>query len=250
MKSLVLLLAGCVLSLACAAQPGHHSASAPVDWPQAYQPITDVAAQSFVERGLAYATEVLGEPAVKVRQVDLRLSVPNDPQARIKRGFALTELNDMARGRFTIYLSQRPERYAFHGQLAHEIAHLLNARIYDTYVEGLSTAFAERFLAKDGKDWRGWPAYLRNDDPYYGTSYFLMKAVWEAVGDHHIKSFLSYAVYSDPQRTRMHIDINAWLASLPAAQYLAVRQIIARHAPAIIQAAKQRPGHIFWLPAD
>ncbi|MGL6282669.1 MAG: hypothetical protein ACRC2J_09715, partial [Microcoleaceae cyanobacterium] len=74
------------------------------------QKITD-----FVKSGYEFAVKLYGQPRVPVNTVNLRL-----------HSSAMTALNDASQGIFTIYLGRRPNEYSFHGQLAHEVAHLLN----------------------------------------------------------------------------------------------------------------------------
>ena len=224
--------------------------SANPDWPRQYQPIDDPAAAAFIDRGLAFAKQLLGEPRVPVQRVDLRRSAPLHPASKIRRGFRLCEITDPQHGVFTIYVSRAPGEYAFHGQLAHEIAHLLNARLFDMYIEGLNTAFAQRLLRKEGMDWSGWKTYLEHQDPFYGATYAMMKRVWDLVGDQHIKTLLSYAIPSDPAHTKMRIDIDAWLDALPPELRPKARAIIREHAPAVNAAMKGHPGYQFAQPKN
>jgi hypothetical protein len=196
-----------------------------------YKALDAPAARAFVEGALKDAIAFLGQPTIPVRLVHLRLSTPIDPKSDLRSGFQLTELVDAKNGVFAIYLSHRTGEYAFNGQLAHEAAHLLNARIYDCYVEGLNTVFAEQFLTKKGIDWTGWSRYLRDgSDPFYGTTYLMMKDVVAAAGEDQLKTFLRFARWTNPEKTRMHIDIDAWIASLPKGRRQTVKDAILKHA--------------------
>jgi len=239
---LLCLLWCCWTLSAAAAEP------AGLPWYRQYQPIESQEAERFVTHGLAYARQWLGEPRVAVQQVYLRYSTPLDPHSQIRRNFQLCEPTDSAHGIFTIYLSRRPSEYAFDGQLAHEVAHLLNARLADAYVEGLNTVFAERLLRRDGRDWRGWAQYLEQDDPFYGATYAMMKNLWETVGDQAMRSFLSFAVDSDGGE-KMHIDIDRWLASLSPEVAASARRVIAQHAPTVRTALQSSPTMTFLLPS-
>jgi hypothetical protein len=215
-----------------------------------YVAITDSRSEQFVEEGLASAIEFLGEPAIPVKKVHLRQSTPIDPKSNLRSGFQLCELVDADKGIFAIYLGRKPAEYAYHGQLAHEIAHLVNARLYDCYVEGLNTVFAERFTKKKGFDWSGWDSYLRKgDDKFYGSTYVMMKDVNAAAGDAHIKKLLSFARWTNEEKTRMHIDINGWLDSLPMEVRTPTRAAILKHADAVRQAnALNKNGNTFMMP--
>src|SRR3954454_21552388 len=133
------------------------------------QIIDDTEANAFVQEGLSYAIELYGEPRIAVRKVILRYKPQGSP---------FTNLTDARKGLFTIYLTHKPAEYAFYGQLAHEIGHLLNAQLYDMYVEGLNTAFSEKLLERTDKDWSGWAQYYKeNKEPFYSATYFMMKEI-------------------------------------------------------------------------
>jgi hypothetical protein len=174
------------------------------------QKITD-----FVKSGYEFAVKLYGQPRVPVNTVNLRL-----------HSSAMTALNDASQGIFTIYLGRRPNEYSFHGQLAHEVAHLLNARLFDCYAEGLGSLFAERMLLKNGLDWSGWVNYYKQGgDPMYAATYFMMKDVSEAAGAANMKKLLSFAV-KKPGADTMYIDINAWLNSMSGDSKEAVKEAI------------------------
>jgi len=184
--------------------------------------IDDPAARQFIGQGLAYATALYGEPRIPVNQVYLRYKLPQ----------AFTNLTDAQNGIFTIVLSRKPEEYAFYGLLAHEIAHLLNAQLYDVYVEGLNTVFAEKMLKRNGKDWSGWEAYYqKNEDPFYAATYLMMKEVSAVAGDSAMHALLAYAKYERKDPQRMYIDINEWINSLPVAKRDSIKKVILKHAP-------------------
>src|SRR5262245_27875490 len=74
-----------------------------------YKTLGDPRAQKFVAEALEDAVAFLGKPAVPVRKVYLRLSVPLDPKSNLRRDFQLTELVDADKGIFAIYLSRKPD---------------------------------------------------------------------------------------------------------------------------------------------
>ncbi|NEP42704.1 MAG: hypothetical protein F6K35_27175 [Okeania sp. SIO2H7] len=183
---------------------------------------------SFVKEGFNYAVELYGESRIPVNKVNLQLY-----------SRALTAMEDRDNGEFTIYLSRRPSEYAFHGQLSHEIGHLLNAQLFDCYVEGMSTLFAEKMLESKGLDWSGWENYFRQgSEPLYGSTYFMMKEVAETAGKANMRSFLNFAVYNDETQKWMHIDIDRWLSSMSDSARNEVKKVINKHIPAVIEAVK------------
>ena len=53
----------------------------------------------------------------------------------------------------------------------------------------------------------------RQKDPY-AVAYFMMHDI-QTVARHHMKTFLDHVVWTDNKQTKMHIDIDSWLTSLP-----------------------------------
>ena len=131
---------------------------------------------------------------------------------------AFTNITDAQKGFFTIFLSRRKDEYAFYGQLAHEIPHLLNARLYDAYAEGLNTVFAEKMLKQNDMDWSGWEEYYRkHNDPFYAATYLMMKDVAVVAGADSIRTLLQHAKVEPIDPQRMYIDIDAWISTLACA---------------------------------
>ncbi|MCI0652007.1 MAG: hypothetical protein L0Z55_08990 [Planctomycetes bacterium] len=206
-------------------------------WHEYYKPITDPEATRFAADALAEATSIFGPPAIPVRTLHLRTSTPRTPGTGYREGFLLTELVDAAAGEFCIYVSKEAGHISFHGELAHEVFHLLNAKFYDSYIEGLATCFAERWITKKKLDWPAWEKhFLDGNGPLHGTTYFMMKEVAAKVGDEHLRTILGFGKYFDATETRMWLDIDAWLGTLPADTKSAVRGIIYKHAPAVTRA--------------
>ncbi|MDY6803396.1 MAG: hypothetical protein SXA11_06265 [Cyanobacteriota bacterium] len=181
---------------------------------------------SFVKEGFNYAVELYGEPRIAVNQVNLNFySTP------------MTSLENAQQGEFTIYLNRGPSEYAFYGQLSHEIAHLLNAQLFDCYVEGMNMVFAEKMLKSKGLDWSGWESYFRQgNEPLYGSSYFMMNEVAETAGKANIEKFLSFAVYNDETKKRMYVDIDRWLSSMSDNAQTEVKKVINKHISAVREA--------------
>ena len=153
------------------------------DWHLKYEPLESAEATSLLDGALAFGRRRLGEPALPVRKVQLRRSVPREAGAQLRSGFQLTEITDSAEGIFTIYLSARPGDVAFPGQLAHEAFHLFNAQLRDVYVEGLNCLLAEEFLAGRGISWEPWLRHFREGrDPLYAAAYALARDLSEAAG--------------------------------------------------------------------
>jgi hypothetical protein len=204
------------------------------NWYQYYQPINHQEANSFLEKGISFAREFFGPPQIKVNHIFLRLSYPLQKNARIRSGFQLFEITDSKKGIYTIYLSRKPNDYAFWGQLAHEIAHCINPKLHDAYVEGLNTLFAEKMLIREGLDWNGWHTYFKNGgEPLYGSTYFLMKDIDRIAGEDNIAKLMTFVEPSDESEKHMHVNIRQWLNSLPPDLRNQVSHVIKSHAPKV-----------------
>ncbi len=175
------------------------------------------AMRAFLDEALAAAVVMLGEPTIPVRTIHLRLSqrVRTAPP-ELKQDFQLTELVDPDRGEFCIYLNRRPSDPMMWQLLAHEVAHLLNARLFDCHVEGLNTEFARRFLVDSGREelWTPWEEYFaqrpdRNGE-YYAETWRLMRRVVDLAGSESIRRLLRCAVPSG-EGSKQEIDIDQWL---------------------------------------
>lgn len=213
-------------------------------WYNHYESLETPQTIQLLEEGLKQAAEFLGMPAIKINKVHLRLSTPKDKLAKIKRNFALTEINDAENGIYTIYLNRRPSEYAFHGQLGHEIAHLINPHIHDAYMEGLCTLFSEIFVKKNNLDWSGWEQYYRqNNEQLYSKTYFMMRDIYDVVGENSIKTIQQFVTNDSQEHSEAYIDIEKWILTLPKAQQVKIKKIIAKYAPDIEISIKNDKRH-------
>ncbi len=229
---------------------GHCEKPSIRDLPIFYPKIEKEEIDRFVSKGLSYAESLYGKPAVQPKKIQLRLTIPIESDVNLPKHFQRCDLTDSKNGLFTIYLSRKPSEYAFYGQLAHEIAHILNAQLFDSYIEGLNMVFAEKLLKKEGKDWSGWLKHLQNGkDPIYGSTYFMMKDVYKVAGDRNMGTFLQHTAYTDKTEKRMHINIDAWINSLPFSKREDIKRIIRKYAPEVNKAMINDPYNLtFKLP--
>ena len=241
--AIILLISPCQISKA--------SAEDHFRWRQYYQPINEHQARRHLQKALNYVTKILGPASFHVDHVYLYLSQPKNSHDRIKKGFQLTEANDLAAGEFTIYLSHNPTENACLGQLVHEVTHLMDSRIHDAYFEGLSTVMAEKYLKENGLDWSGWRDYFaRGHEPFYARTYFMMREIWDVVGDEGMRDFHTYTQASPEDPGQLRIDINRWIQKVPRAHQLRVRGIIAKYAPQIKLAMNQNQHPTAFLMPD
>ena len=165
------------------------------------------------------------DPARRGRQILARVfpgMILETPETKaVRNNFQLCECIDEAGGKFVLYAEGEPGEDIFYLQMGHEVAHLLNPYLYDWYVEGLNTVFAEELARQAGYSFSPWGKRFhrnRTREPY-AVSYYMMKEVQAAAGED-LRSILRHAVVSGRRQygdERRRIDIDAWLATLPAA---------------------------------
>lgn len=153
---------------------------------------------------------------------------------RIAEGVELCECTDEYKGIFTIYVPSSPREDEFYLETAHEVAHLLNAKYFDWYVEGLNNVFAEYMADTTRHNWEPWARLFsngRNSQPY-AISYYMMKEV-VAAADGHMGDFLKHGVPHGKRGETMRININSWLTALPDNVRFKVIDIISNYGPMI-----------------
>lgn len=219
-------------------------------WHTYYKSIENRKAHEFVEDGIELVKQFYGEPIIPIKSVHLCYSQPIARNSELEKNFRLCELVDEEAGEFAIYLSQKPMDYAFHGTLAHEIAHLLNPRIYDAYIEGLNTCFAEKLLKKWKLDWSGWASHFQQDnEPFYARTYHMMKEIDEFLNEGGLSNFFDFVEPVDDGSGNEKINIEAWLHTLPRGKQDVVRFLIFKYAAPIEVARREsHSAYHFTIP--
>lgn len=220
----------------------------PGPWHEAYQPIEDPAADLFVSNVLERATAGFGEPVVPVNQVMLRRSKKTEAAKnyRIGENFSLTECIDATNGVFVIYLAVDPGHGNFFPLLGHECAHLLNPFIFDWYMEGIATEFSERMCAETGREWGDWKRHFqRSRREPYALSYRMMLELKAAFPAEYPR-LIRHTAQTGKGPDRRHIDIDAWLATLPVDRRETALGIIGEYATALRRAVSAQ--YYFTVP--
>lgn len=202
------LLSGC-MQLSDGKPPG--------PWHEAYQPISDPESDAFVVQALGKAIDEFGAPAIPVNKVLLRRSkkLPEARRYRLGEDFSLTECVDSTNGVFAIYLAVDPGHRNYFALLGHECAHLLNPHIFDWYMEGFATVFSEQICEEAGQEWGDWQRHFeRTRREPYGLSYRMMRELQEEFPNEY-PSIIRFTAENGGATGRRHIDINAWLETLP-----------------------------------
>lgn len=170
-------------------------------------------ASSFIKNDLAEIERVNRQLLEALLPVSI-LPMPSPRYA--KKGVELCECLDCQKGIFVIYISVSPGDPVFFPQLAHETLHIINPNLYDWYIEGLCNVFSEEICAVQGIPWTSMESHFqqeRANDPY-AISYFMMREINDIAGDY-MKTFFQYAAWTDKEKSKMHIDIDSWLSTLP-----------------------------------
>ncbi|MFH1049295.1 MAG: hypothetical protein V1779_00030 [bacterium] len=176
--------------------------------------------ENLVNDILGMAINYFGKPKIEVLNLKL-IGVVNMPP--------YCQLIDSNSGKFTINLSYFKNE-TFIPILAHEIAHLLNAEIFDAYVEGLNNVLAEiitKVYDNNSKDFDFPEANKR--EQFYKYSFLMMKEIVEEIGINVFNNFLSYAVETNGNSKINHIHINNWLNNLDKSKVESFKKIVKKY---------------------
>lgn len=238
---LLAVLSGCV-SLSVVRPSG--------PWHEAYEPITDSESTAFVNRALARARQVLGEPVIPVKKVLIRRSQKTESarRYRIAEDFSLTQCVDPKEGVFAIYIGVDTNHPNFFPLLGHEVVHLLHPYITDWYMEGIATLFSEQFCAEEQREWGRWRRHFNRSrrDPY-ALSYRMATELQASFPEEYPLLWR----YTAPNRTRKgwhRIDIDRWLATLRDDERVEALDIIALYVKNLRR--KVSPQYDFAVPAE
>jgi hypothetical protein len=235
------LVSGC-LSLSSGKPPG--------PWHEAYQPIDDPDSETFLFQSLEKAVAEFGEPVIPVNKVLLRRSRKTEAARRYRIGedFSLTECIDTTNGVFVIYIGVDPGHRNYFALLGHECTHLINPHITDWYMEGIATVFSEQACEAAGKEWGDWKRHFTKSrrEPY-ALSYRMMLGLQEAFPDEY-PALVRLVVPNGRGPQWLHIDIDAWLGTLPQARREEALDIIEPHVSVLRKAVNEQYG--FAVPEE
>jgi hypothetical protein len=224
-----------------------------------YEPITEDAALDFYDRVLFEAKEYFGvAPLYPIKTVHLVYSHRPQTDEPIPTAFQRCDLNDRESGEYTIYISSDEDNEeAFYGQFAHEIAHLLNPSLYDAYVVGFFTLFAQKMCNKFGKQWDDvWLPYFEqlmesiSSDAFYAQTFFMASEIDKVIIDEERHYFLKSIVSDDDSGYVMHIDPNMWLAKMRPEIRPLILSTIQKYAQGIVDCRSCSEGNkcTFYIP--
>ncbi len=215
-----------------------------------YLLIDDHQALTLLRHGMEDLTWIFGPVPYSSNAVELRSTQPYDASTHPVLAFPHVRMSNEEGDRVIIFLTMVSNEPNFHGQLAHELFHLVDPRIKDVYMEGLATLFAEKLITKSRENWERWRIWYQDGNaPFYGQTYFMMKNIENVVGWATLKKLpnckQAYDSYSK------ELDINRWLADLNSHQREEVRKIILRYADGIRAAIETDNQYFgFIMPAE
>ena len=174
--------------------------------------------------------------------------MPEARRYRIGEDFSLTECTDTTNGVFVIYLSVDPGHRNYFPLLGHECAHLLNPYIFDWYMEGFASMFSEQMCTETGREWGDWkPHFERTRRGPYGLSYRMMLELQQEFPDEY-PTIIRFTAENGGDTDRRHIDIDAWLATLPPARRAVALDIISGYDKVLRREASEQ--YYFKPPSD
>lgn len=221
----------------------------PGPWHAAYQPIDDPDSDAFVAQALEKAVAEFGEPVVPVKKVLLRRSKKTGEarRYRLAEDFSLTECVNASNGLFAIYLAADPGGKNYFPLLGHECAHLLDPYLFDWYMEGFATLFSEQVCAETGHGWGDWKRrFSKSRRKPYALSYRMMRDLQREFP----AEYPSIIRFTAPNGTagRRHIDIDAWLRTLPADRRAVALGIISDYTKVLHHKASAQ--YYFAIPTE
>jgi hypothetical protein len=182
-------------------------------WYQQYESLAVPNAEAFARLGQTLLPQFLGDPAIPVRELYLRQSVPTLGNEHYRSDFRLCEIADRDSGVFAIYISATGDHDLPFMQLGHELGHLRDADVYDGYAEGLCTWFARVLFQQSKRDWTDQDTYFQTEESsFYGPTYQLIVELERVCGAKALKSMFSFA--EPAPDGRKFIAIDRWIAGI------------------------------------
>ncbi|KAL9641943.1 hypothetical protein ABK040_004001 [Willaertia magna] len=161
----------------------------------------------FITKGLDLAIDFFGKDSSSV--------IPSQTTIYIKYGSPMCTKQD--NNQYTIHLNNL---YSVWAQLGHEIPHILNTNLFDTYVEGFNTLFSEILCKTLNKSFSEWEQYYKDNlvykgnnvvDHFYAWTFFMMREINGLIAKEERHLFLKCAVEGGYSQV---IDIDKWILNL------------------------------------
>lgn len=157
------------------------------------------------------------------------------------------------RGVFVICMANDKNIDVYYHSLAHELMHCINTRLADPFIEGLCCTFVEHIkpLAPERRKFSLWTKQYERGVvkiPFYRESYAMMKDLENQLTLNGISKILAYTAWNSSAQDWQHVDVDAWLDSLPADQRKQARSTVNRYANGIEKTLPQDGAYAFVRP--
>lgn len=192
-----------------------------------YELIKDPLVYKFCADTLAQEQKIFGPAKVPVNRLYIYYRTGRSCQ---------TTMVDEKRGVFVICMANDEHVDVYYYSLVHELMHLLNTRIADPFIEGLCSMFVEHTDPPNQRKFKLWSKRYERGVvrlPFYAETYLMCKELDSKLTLDGLSKILKYTNYHTGSKDWIHIDPDAWLASLPEPKKTEARNIIARYSDAI-----------------
>jgi hypothetical protein len=143
---------------------------------------------------------------------------------------------DEKRGVFVICMANDEHVDIYYYSLVHELMHLLNTRIADPFIEGMCSLFVEHTNPPNQRKFKLWSKRYQRGVlrlKFYAPTYLMAKELESKLSLDGLSKILTYKAYHTGSKDWVHIDSDAWLASLPDSKREIARGVIAKYADVI-----------------
>ncbi len=203
--------------------------------------IEDKAVYDFARTALLKAQERFGKPAIPVNT----LLIFHRPGPNCQ-----TIMMDEDKGIFCIFIANKRDDDHFFGNLGHEVLHLLNAKLFDPYIEGLCSVFGEQAIDDTnpiGARHRAAFRTLVGRTPFYAETYQMIKDIEQREYKDNVSTLFNYAT-KEPSLEWLHVDVDRWLESASVDDRKAIVPIIDKFAVSIDKSMPKNGAYFFSRP--
>lgn len=209
--------------------------------PPVVELIEDKAVYDFVRTTLLKAQKRFGKPVIPVKT----LLIFHRPGPNCQ-----TIMIDEEKGIFCIFIANRRDEDHFFGNLGHEVLHLLNAKLFDPYIEGLCSVFGEQAIDDTnpiGARRRIAFRTLVARTPFYQETYQMIKDIEQREAEDNVANLFNYAV-KEPAIEWLHVDVNRWLEAVSVDDRKTIVPIIDKFAEPIEKTMPNNGAYFFSRP--
>jgi len=209
-----------------------------------FELITNPIVYQFASDALKQAQQTFGPAKVPIKRLYIYYRSGKSCQ---------TVMVDEKRGIFAICMANDETADVYYQSLAHELIHLMNTRLADPYIEGVCSSFGDHVKAPPR---RQLTALARKYNrgvvkiKFYAETYIMQKELESKLKLEGVAGILKYRAWNKNSKDWQHIDIDAWLKSLPDDKRIIARDIINKYADIIEEHLPDDGAYAFARPSD